>query len=178
MPVLLAELARDVHHQEQQVALAESAAHGVDHALGQERIGLMDAGGVEEDDLGIRKGEHALDGRAGGLGLVGDDGDLGADDLVQQRGFTGVGAAENGNKAGFHGATGCERRTRTCATRSSSLARTSMWMPSRSTDSPDCGTRPSHSLTNPPTVVDSISSSGWNSSRSPRRATSNLPETM
>src|ERR1039458_6882491 len=38
-------------------------------------------------------------------------------------------------------------------------------------DSPDCGTRRSHSVTSPPTVVDSRSSSGWNSSRSPRRAT-------
>ncbi len=38
-------------------------------------------------------------------------------------------------------------------------------MPSRSTNSPGCGTRPSHSLISPPTVVDSISSSGWNDSQ-------------
>ena len=50
---------------------------------------------------------------------------------------------------------------RTCSTRRSSLASTSMRTPSRSTDSPALGTRPSHSLTRPPTVVDSMSSSGW-----------------
>src|ERR1039457_7001702 len=111
--VLLAELARDIDVEEQQVALAEGGAHGVHHALGQERIGFVDAGGVEEDDLGIGEGEHALDGGAGGLGFVGDDGDLGADELVQQRGLAGVGAAQDGDEAGLHGATGWERRTRT-----------------------------------------------------------------
>ena len=65
---------------------------------------------------------------------------FGADELVQQRGFARVGTAENGDKTGFHFrpaaplATGWERRTRTCSTRISSLARISTWMPSRSTD--------------------------------------------
>src|ERR1700691_1331160 len=32
--VLLAELARDIHYQEQQVALPKGGAHGIHHALG------------------------------------------------------------------------------------------------------------------------------------------------
>ena len=75
-------------------------------------------------------------------------------------------------------ATACVLRMRTCSTRSSSLARTSMCRPSRSTDSPARGTRPSHSVTRPPTVVDSISPCGRNSNRSASRVTSKLPETM
>ena len=48
---------------------------------------------------------------------------------------------------------------RTWPTRSPSLTSTSRRMPSRSTFRRRLGTRPSHSLTRPPTVVDSMSSS-------------------
>src|SRR5207244_3712442 len=51
-------------------------------------------------------------------------------------------------------------KTLTCSTRRSLLARTSIRMPSRSAVSPGSGTWPSHSVTSPPTVVDSSSSSG------------------
>ena len=43
-------------------------------------------------------GEDALNGGARGLRLVGDDGELFADQRVQQRGFAGVGPAQNRNK--------------------------------------------------------------------------------
>jgi hypothetical protein len=42
-------------------------------------VGLEEARGVDEDDLGAGVGDDAVDGVAGGLGFGSDDGDLGAD---------------------------------------------------------------------------------------------------
>ena len=59
--VLLAEAARRVGHKQQQVALLERRAHGVHQALVQRRVGLVNAGRIEKDDLRLRRGDHALD---------------------------------------------------------------------------------------------------------------------
>ena len=53
---------------------------------------------IDEHDLAAAL--HVLDGEdpvAGGLRLVGDDGDLLADDPVQERGLAGVGPADEGH---------------------------------------------------------------------------------
>ena len=54
-------------------------------ALAEQRARLVHAGRVEEDDLGVGGGAHSPDLRARRLRPVGDDRDLAADDLVQQR---------------------------------------------------------------------------------------------
>src|SRR6185369_14840330 len=121
--------------------------------------------------------------RPGGLRLVRYNRHLLSHQGVQQRGLPGVGPPDQRHESRLemftHCATVCDLLIRTCSTRNSSEASTSMRTPSRSTNSPALGTRPNHSLTSPPTVVDSISSSRWNEwKRSSTRSTSKLPETM
>ena len=70
--------------------------------LAEQRAGLVDAGRVDEHDLGVGPGEHAHDAGAGGLRLVRDDGHLRAEDLVEQRGLAHVGPAHERHEAGAH----------------------------------------------------------------------------
>src|SRR5690349_3527078 len=112
----------------------------------------MDAGRVDEDDLpcGCRVVLRAEDPRPRRLRLVGDDGDLLADDAIEQRGFAGIGPADDRDVSGFHrfagsemyGATADVLRKRTLWMRRLSASRTSTCMPSSSNDSPTAGTRP------------------------------------
>ena len=60
----------------------------------------MYTGGIDEYNLPARFGENAQDTMAGGLWLGGDDGQLLADDPVEQRRLADVGSAEDGNSAG------------------------------------------------------------------------------
>ena len=62
-------------------------------------------GAIERVHFRLQKSDHALNGGAGGLRFVGDDGYLGADQRVHERRLAGVGASENGHKtaSGFHG---------------------------------------------------------------------------
>ena len=53
-------------------------------------------------DLALRVVLDAEDARAGGLGLIGDDGELVADDAVQQRRLSRVRAADQRNEPGLH----------------------------------------------------------------------------
>ncbi len=67
------------------------------------RLGLEDAGGVDEDDLAFGAMDDAVVRVSGGLRLGRDDGDLGADEGVEERGFANVGAANEHGEAGFEG---------------------------------------------------------------------------
>ena len=60
----------------------------------------MDARGIQKYDLKAFPGEHPLDGVAGGLGLVGDDGDLLPHQSVEQRGLAHIGPAQDRYEAG------------------------------------------------------------------------------
>lgn len=72
----------------------------------------MNAGVVDEDDLAALRGLDAQDAEARRLGLVRDDGDLLAEEAVEQGGFTDVGlilaraglfsASGNARPTGFH----------------------------------------------------------------------------
>src|SRR5271156_1919982 len=138
----------------------------------------MDAGRVDEHDLCAIQVENALYGSACRLRLLGNDRELAPHQRVQQRRLPRVRAAQDGNKpgpesgrGGTHGrlwdnAAGSTLETRTCSTFSSSPARTSIRIPSRSTVSPTRGTCPSHSVTRPAMVVDSVSSAGRKPSKS------------
>jgi len=65
------------------------------------RLRLEDAGCVHEHDLAFGTMDNAVVGVARGLRLGRDDGDLGADQRVEQRGFADVGATDKYGEAGF-----------------------------------------------------------------------------
>src|SRR4029077_6130660 len=115
------------------------------------------------------------DPRSRRLRLVGDDGDLLADDAIEQRGLAGIGPADDRRVARFHrGAvsdagvgTLVALRKRTLWMRRRSASSTSTWRPSSSNVSPTEGTRPRRASTEPPTV-----SKPSGSISSPRRSRS------
>ena len=72
-------------------------------ARSSRRRGCEDAGGVDQHDLGVALHGHAAHREAGGLHLLGDDGDLGADQAVDQGRLAGVGRADDGGEAGAGG---------------------------------------------------------------------------
>ena len=53
---------------------------------------------VSENDLRAIGRDDALNGRTGGLGLIGDDGDFRPHERIQQRRFARIGPAENGDE--------------------------------------------------------------------------------
>ena len=61
----------------------------------------MIAGGIHEDILDILTGHDAADAVTGGLGLVGNDGDLLANEEIRQSGLAHIGAATNGDHCSF-----------------------------------------------------------------------------
>jgi len=69
----------------------------------------VDAGCVDQDDLGVFAIEDALNAIAGGLGFGRDDGDFLADEGVDERGFARVGAAYDCDETGLerHGRINC-----------------------------------------------------------------------
>lgn len=118
--------------EEADVGLAEDVLGAVD-AEASEFGGVVESGGVEEDD-GAESGEfHGLvDGVGGGSGDVGDDGDGLAGEGVDEGGFAGVGAAEDGDveavgeRGGVHGVSSGlkpRRRTEAAERRASSSVR-------------------------------------------------------
>ena len=70
------------------------------HLLVQDGVGFVKARCIDEDDLAFGRIDDALNAVAGGLRLGGDDGDFLADEAIEQRGFSGVRAANDGDEAG------------------------------------------------------------------------------
>src|SRR5690348_5377178 len=71
------------------------------HHLAVESLrGAMNSGRIDEYDLTVFAIEDALDAVARGLRAGRDNGHFAADNCVDERGFPGVGAAENGDEAG------------------------------------------------------------------------------
>ena len=94
------EFARCIDHQQEQVAALQCLPHLGHHALVHARLGPVDSRRVQKDDLGVGPVHDPLDAVPRGLRLVGDDGDLGAHQRVQQRRFANIRPPENGNKPG------------------------------------------------------------------------------
>ena len=61
----------------------------------------MQARGVQQHKLGILTVHHAVDPVAGGLGLVGDDGDLLPHQGVGEAGLAHIGPPADGDHSGF-----------------------------------------------------------------------------
>jgi len=94
-----------VHHggvreEKKDVDAFESGGDFAHHLLVQDGIGFVQAGRIYEDDLAFGAVDDALNAVAGGLRLGGDDGNFLADETVEERGLSGVGAANDGDKAG------------------------------------------------------------------------------
>ena len=82
---LVIEPARRVDDERHDVGVAGAVPGRLRHGTVELALGLKDAGRIDEDDLGVTdKGEAAYR-SAGGLCLVRDDGDFGADERVGQR---------------------------------------------------------------------------------------------
>ena len=64
--------------------------------------GLVEAGGVDEHELGAGSGEHAAHTGAGGLGLVADDADLAAAECVDQGALADVRPPDDGDESAAH----------------------------------------------------------------------------
>ena len=100
--VAVARLHRRVDDQRQHVDLAHRFERDVHHPHVQPVRRLVHARCVDEHHLPIRIVLHANDACARRLRLVGDDGELLADDAVEQRGLAGVRPAEERDETGFH----------------------------------------------------------------------------
>ena len=117
----------------------------------------MNAGRIEKDDLRLGRGHHALDRRAGGLRLIRDNRDLLSHQRIQQRGFSGIRPANDRDESRLNFLFMSNRLR---------LADANLFDPEivagEHIDADAValhglarfGTRPSHSLTRPPTVVD------------------------
>lgn len=76
------------------------------HALVEGVFRVEQAGEVVEDQLAVGGAVEAHHGQSGGLGLGADDGQVGADEAVEEGGLAGIGASGEGDVTGSgHGET-------------------------------------------------------------------------
>ena len=73
----------------------------VHHVVPQTGLGLMEARGVQKDILRVAQLHHGGDAVAGGLGFIGNNGDLLPHDGVGEGGFTHIGPTADGNHSSF-----------------------------------------------------------------------------
>ena len=66
----------------------------------QQGTRFVQTGGVDEDELGLRRAHHATDDVASGLRLGTRNGDLGADQGIRQRRLAGIGTAHQAHEPG------------------------------------------------------------------------------
>src|SRR3984893_4698469 len=168
--VALAMALAGVHHQPEDVHLADRLDRRVDHPSVHPVQRAMDSGRVQEHHLGIRVVPDAENPGARRLGLVRDDGELGPDETIEERRLAGIWPADERYEAGLHrdDSTWEEASCRvilTLFTRRRSASSTSTDRPaSTSNRSPTVGTRPRWDIKYPPTVS-KPSRSIWTPSR-------------
>ena len=90
---------RGIGQEEHHVGLAQAFQGDPYHLPVEQFPGLVQARGIEHDDLVVRPGDDTQDPVAGGLGPGSDDGDLLAQVAVEQGRFAGIGRADNGHHA-------------------------------------------------------------------------------
>ena len=74
---------------------------GLHHDLVQTGFGLVDSRRIQKNDLAFGEVLDPEKAVAGGLGSVGDDGQLLAQETVEERRLAGIGPPDKGDKAGF-----------------------------------------------------------------------------
>ena len=82
-----------VDHQRHEIGVRRPGPGGSRHGAVEPALGLKDARRVDQDDLALALKRDAEHRRPGRLRLVRDDGDLGADQRVDQRGLAGCSGA-------------------------------------------------------------------------------------
>ena len=73
----------------------------VHHLAAENVLGFVDSGRIDEDDLRVVAIQNSLNAVAGGLRLGRNDGDFASDESIDERGFAGVGAADDCDETGF-----------------------------------------------------------------------------
>ena len=88
-----------IDDQQHRIGIARAGPGGIDHGAVEPAARLEDARRIHEHDLRLAAHRDAAHRHARGLHLVADDGDLGADQRIDQRGFAGIRRADDGGKA-------------------------------------------------------------------------------
>jgi hypothetical protein len=89
-----------IDEEEDDVGIAKGLECGGAHDVLQRNGGFEQSGGVDEDDLRVVEGQYAGDAIAGGLGPRARDGELLADEAVEQRGLPDVRLSDDGDETG------------------------------------------------------------------------------
>ena len=97
--ILIDVAAGGIGQQQHRIGILGPAPGGADHGAVEPAARREDAGGIDEHQLGPAADGDAEDAHAGGLHLRRDDGDLGADQDVQQGRLADIGGAEDGDEA-------------------------------------------------------------------------------
>ena len=97
-PVAAAEFRRAIDHKQNRIHRVNGDLGVLHQHLPQAVVGLVDAGGIDKDDLGLGRSEDAAQAVAGGLGSGGGDGDFLADEGVHQRRFADIGPTDDGDE--------------------------------------------------------------------------------
>ena len=92
-----AHMGNGLHQQQCAVHVGKAGGHHLDHVLAQGGTGLVEAGRIHQDILGILPVHHTVDPVPGGLGLVGDNGHLLPHQGVGQAGLAHIGPSAHGN---------------------------------------------------------------------------------
>ncbi len=100
----------DVGHEQERVGGACRLERARVHAPPELRAGAVEAGRVEEGELGVLPVHDPEQHVSGGLGQSRDDGEVLAERRVQERRFADVRAADDGDGAETHGVRGGGRR--------------------------------------------------------------------
>ena len=97
----LAHMGNGLHQQQRALHGAETFPHHLHHVVAQTAAGLVQARCVQQHELGVAPVHHAIDAVAGGLGLLGYNGDLFAHQRVGQAGLAHIGPSAHGDHGSF-----------------------------------------------------------------------------
>ena len=97
----LAHMGDGLHQQQRALHGAETFPHHLHHVVAQTAAGLVQARRVQQHELGVAPVHHAVDAVAGGLGLLGYNGDLFAHQRVGQAGLAHIGPSAHGDHGSF-----------------------------------------------------------------------------
>ena len=85
-----------LYNKHSQIHIGDGILNGVDHVVAQLGAGLVETGGIHKDELGIVLGQDAADPVAGGLGFIGNNGDLLANQMICKCGLAHIGPSGDG----------------------------------------------------------------------------------
>ena len=92
-----------IDDQQDRIGVFRARPGRADHGAVQPAARPEDARRIDKHDLGFARHRDAAHGHARGLHLGGDDGDLGAHQRIVERGFAGIGRADDGAEAAARG---------------------------------------------------------------------------